>query len=342
MAYRYTERDWNIYLLSVGLRPELVEAYMSYVHVLYGRGLPVVFEFGHLADLLGRTRQYLASAVNSPADHYRVFRIPKRRGGFRTISAPYPALLECQQWVLRYILPAVRVHSAAHGFLKKRTIKTNASLHLGKKCLLKMDLADFFPSIELPRVIKVFRMLGYSKDVSFYLAALCTLDEHLPQGAATSPALSNTIAFGLDNRLSGLAKKWKLKYTRYADDLTFSGDWISLRFPKIVGEIVEDEGFEVQHSKTRVSRNPGKRTVTGLSVRGEKLRTTREFRRQLKQEVHYILKFGYHSHSSKLKIRDPFYLQSVLGRLLFWKWIEPDNEYVGASCERIQSLIPSS
>lgn len=329
---------WKSYFKDIGLQEELIESHMKYVNRMTKARLPVIFEFRHLAALLGRTPKYLASVVNSSVNHYRVFEIPKRRGGKRKISAPYPTLLCCQKWINKNILSRGRIHKASTGFKKRKNIKDNAEPHLGKICLLKMDLKDFFPSITLPRVINVFRRFGYPPNISFYLARLCCLEDCLPQGAATSPTLSNLIAIRLDKRLSALSKKWDIRYTRYADDLTFSGSSISIKYIDVVDRIVCEEGFKVNKEKTTLSRSKGKRVVTGLSVSGDKLKVPREFKRRLRQHVHFIAKYGYFSHTSKLKIRDPFYIDSIYGKLLFWKWIEPDNSFVNYAIEEISII----
>ena len=222
--------NWRKYFQSLGLQEDLIEIYIGYVERMLGAGLPVIFEFSHLARLLGRTPEYLASAINCPARHYRVFNIPKRNGGYREISAPYPALLECQQWINDNILVKIKPHSSAQGFIKNKSIINNATPHLSQPCLLKVDIKNFFPSISFRRVIKLFQNLGYPQNISFYLSSLCCLNEALPQGAATSPSLSNIVLRRLDNRLSGISKKSELNYTRYADDMTFSGGKISGKF----------------------------------------------------------------------------------------------------------------
>jgi RNA-directed DNA polymerase len=301
-------------------------------------GLPVIFEFDHLAALLGRTPAYLASAVNSTKNHYRVFEIPKRRGGMRRIDAPYPALLECQRWINSNILAKVPISSAAHGFTTGRSILTNASIHCSKKHLLKMDLKDFFPSIGIQRVIKVFQVLGYPNNVAVYLARLCCLSDSLPQGAATSPALSNIIAGRLDARLSGLAQKANLQYSRYADDMIFSGHHISTWFIAAVGKIAEIEGFTVNSEKTQLIRSDRRRIVTGLSVAGAEPRVPISYKRRLRQQVHFIVKYGYDSHASKKKIRDPFYIDSIYGKLTFWRSVEPDNAFVREYLPKIEAI----
>jgi hypothetical protein len=327
---------WGKHFDSIGCPAELRDSYLVYVDRMARASIPAIFDFAHLAALLGRTTAFLASAVNGTASHYRQFQIPKRRGGKRTISAPYPALLECQQWINMHILARVPIHRNAHGFRRSRSIATNAMQHLNQECLLKTDLKDFFPSISLRRVIAIFRRIGYPRNISVYLARLCCLNGTLPQGAATSPTLSNIAAHRLDSRLSGLAKSWELRYTRYADDLTFSGNHISLRFLELVNRTVDEEGFQVNAEKTRLCRGDGRRVVTGLSVSGDQLRIPREYKRKLRQEVHYISVYGYLSHAGKRKMYSPLQLDSLYGKLLFWTWVEPDNSFAQSALEIVR------
>ena len=191
-------------------------------------------------------------------------------------------------WIFERIVSRLSAEPAAHGFLPGRSILSNARLHAGRAVVVNLDLEGFFPSIGFPRVRKVFERIGYSPAVATILALICTecprrtvvLDgttyhvatgpRGLPQGACTSPGLSNQVARRLDRRLSGLAAKLGLAYTRYADDLTFSGDE---GFEGRVGylmagvrHIAQDEGFAVNESKTRVQRRNAAQMVTGLVV----------------------------------------------------------------------------
>lgn len=338
---RYKSKSWDSYFHDIGLREDVISRYTEYIQRLKTRGFPVIFEFNHLAQLLGRTPGYLASAVNAPEYHYRTFRIPKRKGGHREISSPYPALLACQQWINNNILSRVKIHKSAHGFVSGKSILTNAKLHLGQRCLLKIDLEEFFPSIKINYVIKIFRNCGYPANVAFYLARLCCKDGKLPQGAATSPALSNIVAYSLDARLSGVAKKFHLKYTRYADDITFSGDRISINTLQILDEIIRDQGFQINREKTHLCRSKGKRIVTGLSVANDRLRVPREYKRKIKQEIYYTLKYGYFSHLTHKRIREPFYLDSIYGKLQFWRHIEPDDRFANKVAPNFLRLIRS-
>jgi hypothetical protein len=249
--------------------------------------------------------QALAKALNVPiprlrwlvyhrevdtGTHYRRWIVPKRDGGTRLISAPKPDLKRIQRWIAASITEHLPVHGAAHGFLAGRSTVTNAAVHGGASVVVKLDLRDFYPSITLPRVKGVFRKAGYGEQVATVLALLCTeppreelviegVTYHvavgprsLPQGAPTSPSITNTLALRLDARMSGLARKLGLRYTRYADDLTFSWhDGARAPVGKLIDavrRIAADEGFAVHEKKTRVMRAGRRQKVTGLVVNG--------------------------------------------------------------------------
>jgi retron-type reverse transcriptase len=233
--------------------------------------------------------------------HYVSFSVPKKSGGTRTLSAPHRKLAAAQEWVLANIVNKLPVEKPAHGFITGRSILSNAQQHTGRAVVLNMDLEGFFPSITFPRVRSVFRRLGYSWAVATILALLCTEcprrqveydgklyhvatgPRGLPQGACTSPGLSNQVARRLDKRLSGLAAKLGLSYTRYADDLTFSGNdelkervgYVMARVRHIAGEC----GFSVNEKKSRVLRRNTAQRVTGLVVNDRPGVSRREVRR---------------------------------------------------------------
>jgi len=317
------------------------DKYLMYVEKMLNNDMPIIFEFRHLAGLLGVTAEYLTSVVNATGAHYREFRIPKKNGGKRTISAPYPTLLHCQQWINKNILSKIQIDNSAHGFNSNHSILTNAKEHLNKKNILKLDITDFFHSISIRRVIKIFRELGYPRNISVYLSKLCTFKERLPQGAATSPMLSNIVARGLDKKLDHYSKACQINYTRYADDLTFSGENIGCAFLKKVSLIISKHGFSINEKKTRLYKHNGKRIVTGISVAGDKPKVPRSYKRKLRQEVFIIKKHGYYSHVNKMKIKKPFYIDSIYGKLLFWKFVEPDNNYVNIQIQYIKKLMAS-
>lgn len=331
---------WTEHFQDKGLPLDLIESYIKYVQDMYQKGYPPIFEFNHLCKLMGRSKGYLSSVIMSPENHYRKFTISKASSGVRVISAPYTALLECQRWIVSNILEKVKLAFVAHGFRKKKSILTNAKYHLKAPNILKIDLKDFFPSISLSRVISIFKALGYPNNVSYCLAKMCTSDGCLPQGAATSPYLSNIAIRKVDWRLYHLCKKCGLIYTRYADDMTFSGKNIGNSFIYIVSKIVEEEGFKVNNEKTRLHRRKGRRIVTGISVNNSDPKISLDMKRDLRQQVYYVIKYGIKSHMYKRKIRDPFYIHSLYGKLQFWKWVEPQNPFLSKTISQIQSLLP--
>jgi RNA-directed DNA polymerase len=227
--------------------------------------------------------------------HYRYRILPKPGGEIRLIEAPKPRLKEIQRRILSGILGRIPPHPAAHGFIPGCSIKTFTAAHVGQDILLRMDLRHFFPSLRAARVQTVFRTMGYPEPVADLLGGLCTnctpstiwdrygngndydsrfqarvlyCRPHLPQGASTSPALANICAYRIDCRLTGLARSAGAQFTRYADDLAFSGskEFASHveRFSTHVAAILLEEGFDVHHRKTRVMRQGVRQHLAGV------------------------------------------------------------------------------
>jgi RNA-directed DNA polymerase len=251
-----------------------------------------------IADPRGWSRLARAEALR----HYRYAWRAKPSGGYRLLEAPKPRLKALQRRILREVLAVVPPHDAAHGFREGRSVSTHAGAHAGRAVVVKLDLEDFFLGIGAAHVRAVFRALGYPEEVAHLLTSLCTTvapvstlaraplppvpshadvaarhqaelrarTRHLPQGAPTSPALANLCAFGLDVRLSAAARSFDAVYTRYADDLVFSGDATFARravwFTALAGGITADEGFRVNHRKTRRTGQGGQQRVCGLVV----------------------------------------------------------------------------
>lgn len=245
--------------------------------------------------------------------HYVRFQIPKKSGGVRELSAPHADLAKAQRWILQNILDLVPVNGVAHGFVRGRCTLTNARSHTGKDVVLNADLKDFFPSITFPRVRGIFQQLGYSPAVATVLALLCTESPRraviydgqpfqvacgsraLPQGACTSPALSNLCARKLDLRFAALAAKHGWTYTRYADDLTFSTRGEPAKATALIlsrlHNIVKDEHFEVNEAKTRIQRRNAQQSVTGVVV-NDRCNVARKTRRRLRAILHQAAKTG--------------------------------------------------
>lgn len=328
-------QNWEQFYNSRGVEPELIKVYMSYVEKLVNQSLPPIFDFKHLSLLLNINEYDLASIVNSPSNYYRTFDIPKRNGGFRTITAPYPSLKNIQKWIYHNILSNIKIHGCAHGFTTSRSILTNANVHINQKCLLKIDLKDFFPSIPMSYVLQLFKSLGYAPKVAFYLSSLCCYDECLAQGSPVSPAISNIVAKHLDRRLYRIAKKYKLNYSRYADDIAFSGESINVKFIEYVKDIITDCGFFVNDKKIRLYKEYGNKILTGISLATGVPKLPRDYRRSLEKELFFINKYGIKGHISHNKIRKSNYLESIIGKVRYWLMIEPNNTFAQQMYEKL-------
>jgi retron-type reverse transcriptase len=270
---------------------------------LEAHGVPILRTPEELAAYLKldiKQLRWLANVFRQ-ARHYRRWELKKRRGGTRTISSPLGHLRRAQRVILRDILQKVPASNAAHAYEKQRSVVTNALPHARQQIVINLDLVGFFDAITYRRVRGVFSSMGYSRDVSWYIALLCTAAPDLdpkrydrthrtvPQGAITSPALSNLVCRRLDKRLAGLARKFGANYTRYADDLTFSGghdfDLRLRRFFILLYMILRREGFEVNWPKRRIRRKGARQMVTGIVV-NDRPNLTRQERRQLRAMLH--------------------------------------------------------
>ncbi|MGC4048798.1 MAG: reverse transcriptase family protein [Paludibaculum sp.] len=293
-------------------------------------GLPELVTEGDLAAWLGvhpteldwfADRKGLnARTTRTPLEHYHYRILVKQHGGVRLIEAPKPRLKEMQRRILGEILNLIPAHPAAHGFCPGRSIRTFAEPHVGRPVVLRMDLQDFFPSIPAARIQAVFRTFGYPESVADLLAGVCTnrthpgvwrtagpsisnaeliaarrlhQSPHLPQGAPTSPGLANLCAYHADCRLTGLARQFGAVYTRYADDLAFSFDEPShvRRFSSYAAAVLLEEGFAVNHRKTRIMTRSMQQRLAGL-VTNARLNIPRADFDQLKAVLTNCVRFG--------------------------------------------------
>ncbi|BCE03822.1 reverse transcriptase family protein [Marinicellulosiphila megalodicopiae] len=284
---------------------------------LKSNSLPVIEDIESLANSIGvsvsEIRFLSYDRKVSKVSHYQQFLIAKKTGGTRKISAPMPRLKHVQYWILTNILEKVAIHDCAHGFVTGKSIVTNAEPHVGADVVINMDLENFFPTVTYKRVKGVFCNLGYSEKISTVLALLCSqadncevvLDNQtyfrnqgerfLPQGAPTSPALTNILCRKLDKRMLGMSNQLGFKYTRYADDLTFSSSQKTAHnLQKLfwrVNQIIPDEGFILHPDKTRVMRSNNKQEVTGVVV-NEKLSVDRKTLKRFRALLFQINKDG--------------------------------------------------
>ncbi|MES2411364.1 MAG: reverse transcriptase family protein [Bacteroidota bacterium] len=309
------------------------------------KNLPLIQTAEDLAQLMKtdiKTIRFLSyNRTVSNVSHYKKFQIPKKAGGFRNISAPMPKLKEAQHWILENLLNKLPVHINAHGFALEKSIASNARPHIKKEVLINIDLKDFFPSVHYPRVKGMFRSLGYNEKISTILALICTESETdeveldgkkyyvksgnraLPQGAPTSPAITNYLCRRMDARFTGLGKKYNFEYTRYADDLTFSCTTYNAdEFKKFLGFVkktIKSENFTIHPDKFKVLRKNSKQEVTGIVV-NEKLSVERKKIKKFRATLYQVEKNGLEGRNWNYS---PNFLASLKGYANFINQVDP-------------------
>lgn len=366
---------WSKYFQELSVARRLTEApQMQPVAAAARWDLPASESVGALAKWLGLMIGELewfadlkALGYNRPVPrrshyHYRV--LAKQSGNIRLIEAPKPRLKELQRQILSEILENIPPHPAAHGFLKGRSIKTFVAPRVGQRVVLRMDLRDFFPALAGARIQAFFPTLGCPEAVADLLGGIGTnavprdackeagsdidcvrLREaralysrpHLPQGAPTSPALANLCACRADCRLAGLARAVGGAYTRYADDLAFSGSQTFQRtverFPTHVAAILIEEGFGVNHRKTRIMRQGVRQHLAGL-VANQHLNIIRTDYDRLKAMLTNCVRLGPESQN---RAGHPQFRSHLDGHVAFVEMINPARgKRLRAIYERIQ------
>lgn len=305
-----------------GKSSEYINLCLEYARTLAEQRLPIIYDQEHFSKLVGIKLEVLLSMSNCPRPFYRYFTIPKNNGKVRKIAEPMPVLKEVQHFILRDILEKVPCSTYAKAYKTKLSLKSNAKFHRNQAVLVKMDLQDYFPSLHASRVYQLFHnTFGYSESVSMLLTGLCTLNEGLPQGAPTSPYLSNLLTMDLDEAIANFCKdNGKLRYTRYADDISISGTMDPKTVIYGVSSIISNHKLQANKEKTVVVRQNDRQIVTGIVV-NQKLQAPKNYRKNIRLEVHYCMKYGVDNHiqrrSKELQkdINRANYLQSLLGRV---------------------------
>jgi RNA-directed DNA polymerase len=253
---------------------------------LLAAGLPPIANVRIFSLIIGVSPKLLYAMAHAPANYYREFTIPKRKGGVRQIATPRVFLKTVQKWILLNILYRESLPAYITGFVRKRGTLSNGRLHQGHSYLSKMDLQDFFPSIGYTKVFGVYKQFGFPEDVAKLLSGLSVLKGRLPQGAPTSPYLANLVFLPSDLKIEARAQSLGITYSRYADDLTFSSDkYIRPEFLNHVWTIVKRAGFTVNRKKTTQS-GPGQRLMTTGLIVNKKAHPLRRLRRQLRAMFH--------------------------------------------------------
>ena len=283
----------------------------------------------HVLMLLGISTEeelsVLSRIIASPSSFYREFKISKKSGGTRTISSPYPSLAIIQSNILNNLFFSFEPNFSAYAYVKGKSAIDHARIHVNGRELLKLDIKDFFPSISRQMVFEALQRNGAKADVCFYISLICILNNGLPQGACTSPALSNLVFSPIDVRLTGLANFFGLKYSRYADDLAFSGGVIPRDLASLVGEILLEYGFHLNHKKTQLKLAGRKKIVTGVSISSGQVRAPKSFKRKLRAQI-YELEQNIGS-LARLPDFDPLIYERLIGRINYLLQIEPENKY---------------
>ena len=322
--------------------------------------LPVINDIQDLADYLtidvGKVSWLTYHREVTNVDHYIRFRIPKRSGSERIISAPKTYLKDAQSWINTAILEKIQPEKEATAFRKNKNILDNALPHSNQETIVRVDLTDFFSTITFPRTRGLFCSFGYSSGVSSVLALLCTDTDRrqivyqsenwyvsqgprkLPQGASTSPALSNLVARNLDRRIRGylnyLKDEWV--YTRYADDLIFSHPDRNVcvgRLLAYLGRVIHDEGFKINKKKTVIMRTPHRQMITGLVLHEDGPRVPKKYLKQVRAMIHNADRLICNGKS-------PDNIDEIKGRLSFIKMVMP--EYAKKTSEKYPWLTSAS
>ena len=281
--------------------------------------LPYIYNLNHLADLCNISANQLSLFVTDKKKAYVSFKIPKKNGTFREIHAPCFQLKWVQRWILDEILYNLDPGDYSHGFVPGRSIITNASGHVGEDLVLNIDLKDFFPNIKTNRIVGLFNKMGYTKKTAVLLAEICTFQWALPQGAPTSPMLSNLIAWHLDVNLADFCEQRGLNYSRYADDITISGPRNLPKYKTLIFRHIEFEGFTINYEKVRLHDQGSSQRVTGLVV-NEKVSIERNKKKFLRAIVYNILKNG---PLTENRANDIFFKERILGLLGFARTVDP-------------------
>lgn len=294
---------------------ELIERLDQYAAKLIADSLPVIFSPLHLSLLMGIEEGHFNTVLNKRQSYYKHFRIKKRRGGFRYISAPKNDLLNYQYWIKEFILDNLSFPDYLTSYRKGISIAQNAFPHQGKELIIKFDLKDFFDHITQDKVFGMFKILGFNESVAIDLARICCVESVqrygksyrknavIPQGAPTSPTISNFLASRMDIRLNGYALKNGFSYTRYADDLTFSGP-VSKKLKKsVIENIIKKEGFLVNNKKTTYVTSSNNQLVTGINVNHHAC-VPKKFRKNIHTHLHNCLRFGPYANLERLHSSD--------------------------------------
>lgn len=305
------------------------------------KGFPVIYSPIHFSHLCGYDYGFIFSVSNNSHRYYKQYEIPKKNGGHRIIHEPYPSLKEIQKWLLEEILSKAQISPAAKAYVVGRNIRDNARFHRGQEVVIKLDIVDFFGNITYNHVYDVFRKMGYTKPLAVILSNLCIHHNKLPQGSPASPMLSNIVLYDIDKAILSYCQHHNIRYTRYADDLTFSGKGVTIgRLIYRVEKILANQGFELNKQKTQILFRNRCQCVTGVVV-NERLQVSRQYRKDIRQSVFYVMKYGLDDHLKFIKYEgEPInYIYKLLGKISFALSINPKDAEINKYTMFLHDLL---
>ena len=259
-------------------------------------------------------------------ESYEIITTRKRNGGKRVLKLPDKDLKWLQTRILRdWLIPAYTFPAYVQGGVKRRSPKTNGDFHKNSAVVINVDLRDFFGNITPAQVEQALKRLGFSKDLRVLITKLTTFEGSLPQGAPTSTFLANLVALELDEKLFEIAQKHSASYSRYVDDITFSGDPAVDVLIKEIKQCIRKSHFVLNPSKTRIQRSHRRQTVTKVIV-NKRLSVPKDFLRQLRQDLHYCQKFGVYGHCEETEIESQLsFVAGLAARIGYVISIDPEK-----------------
>ena len=296
-------------------------------------------ELSSLERDLGISAKMLYAVSNNLNKHYRKAKLPKKNGGFRKLSIPDEMLKAIQKRILEVLLIHMPVSRYAKAYRFGSSTLRNAKHHVGKQVVLKLDILHFFDSIRYSTVKDiVFPEEIYADSLRILLTMLCYHKDALPQGAPSSPAITNIIMYAFDEQIGQWCQERGINYTRYCDDMTFSGDFDSTEVILFVGQELKKMGFLLNNQKTRIQRPNHQQTVTGIVV-NEKLSIPADYRRKLRQELYYCRKFGVSDHLKKLGLdmSEDIYRMQLLGKVNYVLQAHPSDQSMAKAKKWLQA-----
>lgn len=313
--------------LKKGLEPSDIKACIDYWSFIKSNGCSPIYDDIHLSKLVGYRIGYIRKACYYQKSFYRQYDIPKKSGGTRPISEPLPSLKEIQKWILSNILNNVSISKYSKAYKKNSSIFKHAFLHKNQDVVITMDIEDFFRNINEEIVFNMYSNLGYTNHLSGVLCKLSTLENELAQGAPTSPAISNIILKEFDEKIGEKILELGGRYSRYADDLTFSGnkDLVDKNIDIEVSKILNKLGFSLKNTKTKIMFKHQRQLVTGVVV-NKKVQISKKERREIRQICYYIKTFGLKDHLQKINETRRNYLSHIMGRVNFGLQMNPHDE----------------